>query len=79
MVRIVVWIHCLQTWGMIGNCGTTLYSICEALPGVHVVKAGTLDSIDGLDESKPQAELFTLHRVNWVHVVEGAEQALAMT
>jgi hypothetical protein len=64
---------------MTGNCGTTLYSLCEALPGVHFVKAGTLDDIKGLDESKPQVELFTSRRVSWVPVITGAQQALAMT
>lgn len=61
-----------------GNRGTTLYSLCEALPGVHVIKAGTLDDPKGLDESKPQAELFTTQRVSWVHVVSDVVQSLVM-
>jgi len=61
-----------------GNCGTTLFSLCEALLGVHVIKAGTLDDPKGLDESKPQAELFTTRRVNWVHIIPDAVQSLAM-
>lgn len=63
---------------LIGNCGTTLFSLCEALPGVHVIKAGTLDDPKGLDDSKPQAELFTTRRVNWVHIISDAVQSLAM-
>ena len=63
---------------VIGNCGTTLYSLCETLPGVHVIKAGTLNDPKGLDESKPQAELFTTRRVSWVHVVPESVQCLAM-
>ncbi|KAJ8096498.1 Mss4-like protein [Lipomyces tetrasporus] len=61
-----------------GNCGTTLYSLCVGMPGVHIIKAGTLDDINGLDDAKPVTELFVSHRVCWVPAIPDSKQAVAM-
>jgi hypothetical protein len=38
----------------------------EALPGVYIVKAGTLDDREYLEnEGKPVKEIFTKNRPNW--------------
>lgn len=44
------------------------------MPGVHVVKAGTLDDVKGLEEARPLAELFVGRRVGWVPGIPGAVQ-----
>jgi hypothetical protein len=40
-----------------------------AAPGKVVVKAGTLDSMEGL---QPQTEIYTDHAVKWLALVAGA-------
>jgi hypothetical protein len=39
------------------------------LPGKVIVKAGTLDSMEGL---QPQTEIYTDHAVKWLGPVAGA-------
>ena len=47
-------------------------------PGKKVVKVGTLDAVDALDQAKPMAELFAPERVSWVPEVEGTKQVDSM-
>jgi hypothetical protein len=50
------------------KCGSpVLVKIAEA-PGKIVLKAGTLDSLDGL---QPRAEIYTDHAVSWLNAING--------
>lgn len=57
-----------------GECGCAIYKTHESFPGKVVVLAGTLDSLGGLEQSKPEAELFAKHRVSWLSGLDWAEQ-----
>lgn len=57
-----------------GDCGSTLYKTHELFPGKVVVLAGTLDDAEGLEQAKPQVELFTKHRASWLPVLSWADQ-----
>lgn len=46
-------------------CPTVLYSECEAIPGMKILKTGTLDNSNELAMSKPTAELYVCSRVGW--------------
>lgn len=48
------------------------------LEEITVVRAGIFDDSQILNEWKPQAELFTDRRVEWVQPVEGAAQVCGM-
>ncbi len=52
-----------------GRCGSSILAKTALLPGKVVVKAGTLDNIEGL---QPKAEIYTDHAVKWVTPVAGA-------
>jgi hypothetical protein len=52
-----------------GNCGSPLFATTALAPGKVVVKAGTLDSLDGLE---PKAEIYTDHAAQWLTPVAGA-------
>lgn len=54
-----------------GHCGSPILAKIAALPGKVVVKAGTLNSMDGL---QPQAEIYTEHAVKWLAPVEGIKR-----
>lgn len=56
------------------NCGVTIYKTHEKFPGMVVVLAGTLDDADGLANSKPEAELYSKHRVGWLPNLSWTEQ-----
>jgi hypothetical protein len=56
------------------NCGGTVYKTHEKFPGMVVVLAGTLDEPDGLAKSKPDAELYSKHRVEWLPSLSWTEQ-----
>lgn len=52
-----------------GRCGSAILATSSLLPGKVVVKAGTLDSLDGL---APKAEIYTDRAVTWLAPIEGA-------
>ncbi len=52
-----------------GGCGSPILAKIAAAPGKVVVKAGTLDSMEGL---QPQTEIYTDHAVKWLAPVAGA-------
>ncbi|MEW6645471.1 MAG: GFA family protein [Pseudomonadota bacterium] len=52
-----------------GSCGSPILATIAAAPGKVVVKAGTLDSMDGL---QPKTEIYTDHAVEWLAPVAGA-------
>ncbi|KAI8680464.1 CENP-V/GFA domain-containing protein [Fusarium keratoplasticum] len=57
------------------ECGTTLYIVSENIPGVVVVKAGTLDDLS-LNEIKyrPTVEIFCKEKYSWLPDIEGARK-----
>ncbi|PWN39112.1 hypothetical protein IE81DRAFT_295313 [Ceraceosorus guamensis] len=58
-----------------GNCGTLMYRVGEAFPGVKILRIGTVDDFE-LHETKlkPRIEQFTKDRVAWLHGAEGVQQ-----
>ena len=58
------------------DCGTTLFRHGEAFGGINgmrVIKAGILDDVNIINDTKPGAELFTPGRVKWVAALDGAQ------
>jgi len=51
------------------NCGSPILSKVEAMPGIVMVKAGTLDDLSGLT---PGIEVYTDHAAAWVSPIAGA-------
>ena len=54
-----------------GACGSPILSKVEAMPGLSLVKAGTLDDMSGL---KPGIEVYTDHAAEWVAPIAGAQR-----
>lgn len=52
-----------------GSCGSPIKTLVSTLPGVVLVKAGTLESMDGL---VPQTEIYTGCAVKWLPPIAGA-------
>ena len=46
-----------------GDCGSPLYSLVDAMPGVAFLKAGTLDDVSGL---APQVQLWCATAQPWL-------------
>ena len=53
------------------NCGSPILSRAEALPGMVLIKAGTLDSLAGI---VPKMELYTDRAAEWVAAVPGTQR-----
>lgn len=53
------------------NCGSPILSKVAAMPGMVLVKAGTLDDMSGL---KPAIEVYTDHAAEWVAPIPGAQR-----
>lgn len=51
------------------RCGSPIFATTALSPGKVVIKAGTLDSMEGL---QPKAEIYTDHAVKWLAPVAGA-------
>ncbi|KAJ5520814.1 hypothetical protein N7463_001267 [Penicillium fimorum] len=56
------------------KCGCSIYKTHEKFPGMVVILAGTLDAPNALEQSKPEAELYSQHRVGWLPTFGWAEQ-----
>lgn len=41
---------------------------------MRIIKAGIMDDIDVINQTKPGAELFSPERITWVAAVDGANQ-----
>ena len=55
-----------------GDCGTTLWRQSETYGETKILKAGTLDGENVLDDdAKPAVELFVARRVSWLPPIEG--------
>jgi hypothetical protein len=52
-----------------GTCGSPIFTKTALAPGMVVVRAGTLDSMEGL---QPETETYTDHAVKWLAPVAGA-------
>ncbi|KAI0442759.1 Mss4-like protein [Xylaria telfairii] len=61
-----------------GDCGSTLWRDGVSFGDSKVIKVGTLDDVDALDNALPAIELFAEHRVSWVSQIPGALQKTAM-
>ena len=53
------------------NCGSPILSKVAAMPGMVLVKAGTLDDMSGLT---PAIEVYTDHAAKWVAPIPGAQR-----
>ncbi|TIA77650.1 hypothetical protein D6C76_04593 [Aureobasidium pullulans] len=63
------------TYNSCQNCPTVLYVQAEALEGLNIVKAGTVDDEDVFNNlGKPKAEIYTKNRPSWCDAIPGAEQ-----
>lgn len=54
-----------------GACGSPILSKVEVMPGLSLVKAGTLDDMSGLT---PGIEVYTDHAAEWVAPIAGAQR-----
>jgi hypothetical protein len=54
-----------------GNCGSPILSMIDLMPGMLMVKMGTLDDFSGI---MPGMELYTDHAANWVSPIDGARR-----
>lgn len=52
------------------GCGSPILTRVAMLPGLVLVKAGTLDSLEGLPP--PQTEIYTDRSAGWLAPIEGA-------
>ncbi|CAG8984049.1 hypothetical protein HYALB_00002990 [Hymenoscyphus albidus] len=61
------------------TCGTLMYRVGEAFPGMSILRIGTVDDFS-LHETKlrPEFEQFTKDRVGWLREVEGMKHFEAM-
>jgi len=71
----------LEAFWADGVTGTTLYRYGDTFGGVdgmRIVKAGILDDVNVINNTKPGAELYAPERVQWVSALEGANQVDSM-
>ena len=54
-----------------GRCGSPISVKTALMPGKVVLKAGTLDNVEGL---QPKAEIYTDHAVKWLEPITGAQR-----
>lgn len=50
------------------NCGSPIYATINTAPNKIILKAGTLDDLEGL---RPQAEIYTQTAQPWVNAIDG--------
>lgn len=56
------------------DCGSSLYTVLEVMPGTVCVKAGGIDDKDVRDLKKTSVEFYCKDRMAYSKAVEGAEQ-----
>jgi hypothetical protein len=54
-----------------GSCGSPILSRAAVIPGMALVKAGTLDDLAGIS---PVVEVYCDHAVAWVQPIPGARR-----
>ncbi|NIO40046.1 MAG: aldehyde-activating protein [Burkholderiales bacterium] len=57
------------------ECGSTLYSTCEVMPGLHFIEAGSLDDPSWL---RPTSHIYTSSAQPWAHIPADMEQHAKM-
>ncbi|KAH6633291.1 Mss4-like protein [Boeremia exigua] len=62
-----------------GDCGSTMWREGATFPGKRIVKMGTLDDTDIVDNLTINAELYSGNRPKWVNAQEGADQKKGMS
>lgn len=81
-VVIAVWLSfshldaCLTT-----VLGTTVFRFGDTFggpDGMRIIKAGVLDDVEIINNTKPGAELFAGERIKWIPAAEGAQQLSGM-
>jgi len=55
------------------RCGSPILARIAAAPGKVVLKAGSLDSLDGL---RPRAEIYTDRAVSWLVAIDGTARSV---
>ncbi|OJJ46060.1 hypothetical protein ASPZODRAFT_133026 [Penicilliopsis zonata CBS 506.65] len=64
------------------ECGSSIYGqevkADGTTPETIVLRAGILDDIETMTEHKPEVEVFTDRRLNWISPIEGAHQVPGM-
>lgn len=55
-----------------GHCGSPVITKVAMMPGQVIVKAGTLDSLDGIQP--PQTEIYTDRAAGWLELVKEARR-----
>jgi hypothetical protein len=58
------------------DCGTTLFRHGDSsggINGMRIIKAGILDDVNVINNTKPGAELFAPERIKWVAPLDGAQ------
>ncbi|KAF5489148.1 hypothetical protein CGCS363_v012681 [Colletotrichum siamense] len=62
-----------------GNCGTLLYRVSSGLPGMSILRLGTVDDFSLVEKKlKPQVEQFIDTRASWLRPVDGVKQMKEM-
>jgi hypothetical protein len=51
------------------NCGSPILTKADNLPGIAIIKVGTLDDMEAI---RPQLEIYTYHAVKWFTPVADA-------
>ena len=54
-----------------GNCGSPILSMIDLMPGMLMIKMGTLDDFSGI---MPGIEVYTDHAAAWVAPIAGARR-----
>jgi len=64
------------TYSFCSKCGCNVSKVgdSEALRGVVIVQAGSLDTIEGIEEAEPADELYVSRRVPWLPALVGKGQ-----
>lgn len=61
------------------TCGTLMYRVGERFPGVSILRIGTVDDLNLMETKlRPDTELFTKDRANWLSEIQGVEHVEGM-
>ncbi|KAM0712389.1 hypothetical protein Q7P37_011484 [Cladosporium fusiforme] len=62
------------TYHQCSNCSTIMWVDCEALPGLKIVKTGTIDDMDVLKNAVPTLEMYCKDRPDSFKDLSGVER-----
>ncbi|KAF2168316.1 hypothetical protein M409DRAFT_21753 [Zasmidium cellare ATCC 36951] len=57
-----------------GNCACVMTANADAMPGVTILKGGTVDDFEEDRKHQPVLEVYTKNRPEWCHGFGGAQQ-----